>query len=52
LYLIEYADWHYNALIGTGYHEESTQSMVMGATDSMPYHTGTMGKERSESAGT
>jgi hypothetical protein len=41
LYLVEFADWNSQEKIGWGCgNESSTQSL--GATDSMPYHTGTM----------
>ena len=41
LYLVEYADWNCQKLIGHGCGNNSSTE-VMGYTDSMPYHTGTM----------
>ena len=41
LYLVEYADWNCQKIIGYGCGNESSTD-VMGYTDSMPYHTGTM----------
>ena len=41
LYLVEYADWDSQKVIGRGCGNNSSVE-VMGYTDSMPYHTGTM----------
>ena len=41
LYLVEYADWDSQKVIGRGCGNNSSTE-VMGYTDSMPYHTGTM----------
>ena len=41
LYLVEYADWNCQKIIGYGCGNNSSTE-VMGYTDSMPYHTGTM----------
>ena len=45
LYIVEYANWNSQAVIGYGCGDNySVQSM--GYTDSMPYHTGTMASAR------
>jgi hypothetical protein len=41
LYLVEFADWDCQAVIGRGCGNGS-DTEVMGATDEMPYHTGTI----------
>ena len=41
LYLVEYGDWNSQKVIGYGCGNNSSTE-VMGYTDSMPYHTGTM----------
>lgn len=47
LYLVEYADWNSQKKIGYGCgNDSSTENM--GASDAMPYHTGTMMASRSE----
>lgn len=45
LYLVEFADWDSQKVIGYGCGNNSSTSM-MGYTDSMPYHTGTMSLNR------
>lgn len=47
LYLVEYADWNSQAVIGYGCGNNESNE-VMGASDAMPYHTGTMMSSRSE----
>ena len=43
LYLVEYADWDCQSVIGYGCGDGSSTGVTnMGYTDSMPYHTGTM----------
>ena len=45
LYLVEFANWNSQAMIGGGCSETSATSSAaynMGSTDSMPYHTGTV----------
>lgn len=44
LYIVEYANWNSQAVIGYGCGNNST--VAMGYTDSMPYHTGTMQRFR------
>lgn len=46
LYLVEYADWNSQNKIGYGCGNNSSLSDT-GLTDTMPYHTGTMGSSRS-----
>lgn len=46
LYLVEYANWNSQTTIGSGC-SAGTAKFNMGATDSMPYHTGTTGTSRS-----
>lgn len=41
LYLVEYANWNSQATLGYGCGNNSSKQAV-GASDSMPYHTGTM----------
>ena len=41
LYLVEYANWNSQATLGYGCGNDSSPQAV-GASDSMPYHTGTM----------
>ena len=41
LYLVEYADWDSQKVIGYGCGNNSSTE-IMGYTDNMPYHTGTM----------
>lgn len=41
LYLVEYADWDSQKVIGYGKGNDSA-TQAMGYTDTMPYHTGTM----------
>ena len=41
LYLVEYADWDSQKVIGRGCGNNSSTE-IMGYTDEMPYHTGTM----------
>ena len=45
LYLVEYADWNGQKIIGYGCGNGSSTD-VMGYTDSMPYHTGTTQSSR------
>ena len=45
LYLVEFADWNSQAKIGYGCGNNSAAQAV-GASDSMPYHTGTMQASR------
>ena len=45
LYLVEFADWNSQAKIGYGCGNNSSAQAV-GASDSMPYHTGTMQSSR------
>ena len=45
LYLVEYADWNGQKIIGYGCGNNSSTD-VMGYTDSMPYHTGTTQSSR------
>ena len=45
LYLVEYADWNCQKIIGYGCGDGSSTE-VMGYTDSMPYHTGTTKSSR------
>lgn len=47
LYLVEYADWNSQSAIGYGCGNNASAE-VMGASDAMPYHTGTMMASRSE----
>ena len=47
LYMVEYADWNSQSVIGYGCGNNSSAE-VMGASDAMPYHTGTMMSSRSE----
>jgi hypothetical protein len=45
LYLVEYANWNVQAIIGGGCSQTSASSSAVfncGGTDSMPYHTGTV----------
>ena len=47
LYLVEYADWDSQSVIGYGCGDgSSTGAITMGYTDSMPYHTGTTKSSR------
>lgn len=45
LYLVEFADWNSQKVIGYGCGNGSSV-VTMGYTDSMPYHTGTMASSR------
>lgn len=45
LYLVEFADWDSQKVIGEGT-GDNTEPKVMGYTDSMPYHTGTTLSDR------
>ena len=45
LYLVEFADWHSQKCIGYGCGNNSS-AQTQGASDSMPYHTGTMQSSR------
>lgn len=45
LYIVEFADW--NSQVKIGYGCDSPNSRQTGATDGMPYHTGTTGATRS-----
>ena len=45
LYIVEYANWNSQAVIGYGCGNGSG-AVAMGYTDSMPYHTGTMQSSR------
>lgn len=45
LYLVEFADWDSQKVIGYGCGNNSSV-ITMGYTDSMPYHTGTMASSR------
>jgi hypothetical protein len=45
LYLVEFADWNSQAIIGYGCGNNSGVEVV-GASDAMPYHTGTMQESR------
>ena len=47
LYLVEYADWNTQSVIGYGC-GNNEGAEIMGASDTMPYHTGTMMASRSE----
>ena len=47
LYIVEFANWNSQKIIGYG-STTSTSSSVMGYTDSMPYHTGTVLSSRSK----
>lgn len=40
LYVVEYADWNSQAVIGRGYVDSNYAQINTGATDSMTYHTG------------
>ena len=40
LYLVEYADWNSQAVIGRGYTSSGSAVIATGGTDSMAYHTG------------
>ena len=51
LYLVEYADWDSQKVIGYGCGNNSS-SEIMGYTDSMPYHTGTTQSSRTSYGGT
>lgn len=42
LYIVEYANWNSQAVIGIGCGDNNYSIVNMGYTDSMPYHTGTM----------
>ena len=47
LYLVEYADWDSQKIIGYGCGDESSTGVTtMGYTDDMPYHTGTTKSSR------
>ena len=48
LYLVEYANWNSQTTIGYGC--GSSSAVEVGASDSMPYHTGTMQSSRATSA--
>ena len=51
LYLVEYANWNVQATIGGGCSQTSSSSSAVfncGGTDSMPYHTGTVGASHSD----
>jgi hypothetical protein len=45
LYIVEFADWDSQKVIGYGC-GNSSSVVTMGYTDSMPYHTGTMASSR------
>ena len=47
LYLVEYADWNSQKKIGYGCDNDSSTEN-MGASDAMPYHTGTMMASKTE----
>ena len=51
LYLVEFADWNSQAVIGYGC-SDSGAVMNMGYTDNMGYHTGTMASSRTSYGGT
>ena len=51
LYLVEFADWNSQAVIGYGC-SDSGAIMNMGYTDNMGYHTGTMASSRTSYGGT
>lgn len=42
LYLVEFADWNSQSKISYGCCSNTNARQVMGGTDTMPYHTGTM----------
>lgn len=44
LYLVEYADWNSQAMIGRGYVDGNSAALPSGATDDMTYHTGIAGE--------
>lgn len=46
LYLVEFADWNSQAKIGYGCSNDSSAAQAVGASDGMPYHTGTMQSSR------
>lgn len=51
LYLVEYADWNAQNVIGYGYCASGNNAQInTGGTDSMTYHTGTAGSSRSANA--
>lgn len=53
LYLVEFANWNSQAVIGYGGSSASISSfMKVGYTDSMPYHTGTVQANRTTYGGT
>ena len=47
LYLVEYADWNTQSVIGYGC-GNNENAEIMGASDAMPYHTGTMMASKTE----
>lgn len=51
LYIVEYADWHSQGVIGYGCGNGSSPA-VSGYTDSMPYHTGTTATSKLAYGGT
>ena len=46
LYIVEYANWNSQAVIGYGCSDDDSGMQNMGYTDSMPYHTGTTESDR------
>lgn len=51
LYLVEYADWNAQNVIGYGYCASGNNAQInTGGTDSMTYHTGTSGSSRGANA--
>jgi hypothetical protein len=50
LYLVEFANWDSQSIIGRGYVDGNSSQITTGRTDSMIYHTGTSGNSRSANA--
>ena len=50
LYLVEFANWDSQSIIGRGYVDGNSSQVTTGRTDSMTYHTGTSGNSRSANA--
>ena len=50
LYLVEFANWDSQSIIGRGYVDGNSSQTTTGRTDSMTYHTGTSGSSRSANA--
>lgn len=50
LYLVEFANWDSQSIIGRGYADGNPSQATTGRTDSMIYHTGTSGSSRNANA--